>query len=114
MINRNDYLDGTISHDAYYLTLVDIIGREAIETLVLKRIADVGHIRTCLKTDVHLNNIPLRLWDALDTAVQRLARKQWTELRPIMWPEGNTAGKFYWSLSDSVCILKAAAKRMAQ
>jgi hypothetical protein len=47
-------------------------------------------------TDEHLNDIPLMLWDRRDPIVRLLAVQR---------------GMRSWSLSDTVCVLKAFALR---
>ncbi len=101
-ITRKNYMDGLITHDEYYCGLADVIGRRAIERLIP---AAVDEVRTALKTDPHLNNIPLCKWDREDPFVRAMAYGNLIE--PITGSRG-------WSLSDTVCVLKAVAKRLAE
>lgn len=88
---RAAYMAGELSHDAYYLWLADFVG--LADTLI-----PVSNERVKASTDPHLNNIPLNLWDGMDC---------WA--RPAAYAKG-----LPWSLSDTVCCLKAMAKRRAQ
>ena len=89
---RARYMRGEISHQDYYCWLADSIG-VTVEMLP----ATVEQIREALKTDEHLNNIPLIRWDNRDMIIRPMA---YTHRLP-------------WALSDTVCTLKAVAKRAA-
>ncbi len=88
---RQHYLDGKIDHQTYYLWLADWIG------------VALHHLPVPIETikrskDPHLNDIRLGKWDARDVYV-----------RPLAYAKG-----LPWSLSDTVCCLKAVARRAAQ
>jgi hypothetical protein len=84
---RKLYMDGKITHTEFYLWLASFIG-------VTKAHLPVSQETINKSTDVHLNDIPLKLWDNQDYIVRRLAY----------------AKGLAWSLSDTVCTLKAIAK----
>lgn len=85
---RADYMGHRVSHQRYYETLADTISRDAIERIVV-RVFPLAKIRAALASgDTHLNSLPLDQWDRAYV------------------PGCNT-------LCDSVCVLKAAAIRMA-
>lgn len=88
---RSEYLDKKITHDEYYLWLSNFIG---LPKVLIP--ASNEEVKRCLETDEHLNNIPLSRWDARDSFVRLYA------------------GGLYWSLSDTVCCLKAMAKKRAE
>lgn len=88
---RKQYLASEISHSEFYLWLADSIGIR-IHDLPVK----IERVKA--STDPHLNDIPLQLWDRMDYLVRRLAVQH---------------GMRSWSLSDTVCVLKAFAKRAA-
>lgn len=92
-------------HETYYGYLVEALGEEALRRLVP---ATREVLIMALETDPALNNISLRLWDSQHSAVWQLVKKAGgTEaLAHITGPGG-------WSLSDSVCTLKEAARRWA-
>ena len=95
MITRKDYMEGRATHHAYYLEVAQEIGLTA-RCLP----ADVETIREKLKTDEHLNNIPLGDWDArvMSLSGANKALKQ----------RGD-----WLSLGTGVCILKPYAKHLA-
>jgi hypothetical protein len=95
---RKAYLDayrgdeeGSRLHNEFYLWLADAIGVTVADLPVsLDRIAQ--------STDPHLNDIALTGWDRRD---------------PIVRHKAVQAGMRSWSLSDTVCVLKAFARRAA-
>ncbi len=91
---RKRYLDHEISHAEYHEWLADSLGITMWHVPV-----DVERIRA--STDKHLNDIPLKRWDAMDGLVRDQARR-------------NFGSPFSWSLSDTVCVLKAVARRAAR
>lgn len=93
MITRKDYLDGKATHSEYYGQWA-----EALTPLVVNAIG----ARTLLNSkDSHLNDIPLRCWDALHAAVLDL-------VGPSIGEANGTGGV---SLSDTVCAAKEAARQ---
>lgn len=95
MITRQDYLDGKATFEEYY-------GEIARECGNLYLPVSVNEIRECLKTDKHLNNIPLKWWDMAATA-------QKARIAPKVCKR-TTGG---CSLSDLVCVLKESARIQA-
>lgn len=85
---RQRYMDGQITHDEYYIWLSDWIGLR--DNLIPATSTEVRASK-----DPHLNDVQLSRWDQMDYAVRQHA---------------NTKG-IPWSLSDTVCCLKAMAKR---
>jgi hypothetical protein len=86
---RKQYLANEITFAEFYLWLADSIG-------IIRANLPVGIDRIAASTDEHLNDIPLMLWDRQDPIVRRLAVQR---------------GMRSWSLSDTVCVLKAFARR---
>ena len=95
MITRQDYLDGKATFEEYY-------GEIARECGNLYLPASTEEIREFLKTDKHLNNIPLQRWDMAGLAQKSI-------IAPIVGKRD--AGGC--SLSDLVCVLKASARIQA-
>ena len=63
---RQDYLNGEITHDQYYLELAQehhIVLTDS--DLALFGIGSLKQLRELLSRDEHLNNIPLRRFDSL-------------------------------------------------
>jgi hypothetical protein len=99
MIMRSDYMNNPTLHHAYYLEIAQAAGLTARSLP-----ADVATIREKLKTDEHLNNIPLGRWDsqALNnmSAIGRASKER-----------GDVNSH---TLCNGVCALKALAKHLAQ
>jgi hypothetical protein len=85
--------DGTkMSHEEKYGTVVNAIGLEKCLFYVPTKL---DKLESLLEEDEHLNNVPLRKWDAQHASFKyEMVRKGINSL----------------SLSDTVCTLKAAAK----
>ena len=81
-------------HHAYYLWLAQTLKVSA-------GLLPSGHTES---TDPHFNDVPLHLWDARDGSVRRLVTAYFYSM-----PE---SGPIVWSLSDSVCVLKAYAEHL--
>lgn len=88
---RKRYMDREISHQDYYLWLGDKIGATALDLPV-----SIERVRA--SKDEHLNDIALRLWDSRDPSIRMKARAK---------------GIRSWSRSDTVCVLKSLALRVA-
>lgn len=100
MMTRAEYMaDSTTLHQAYFLELAQHAGLTARDLPV-----SIEKIREALKTDEHMNNIPLHLWDSRVTPHIRSAIAQVNITK-----EGHCAS----SLSDGVCALKALARHLA-
>lgn len=116
-MSRKAYMEGKITHQDHYMAVAKAIGIPALRRLV-ESISDRNRIAECLKTDEHLNNIPLHLWDMADGPVQHLIAKS-GNIAGVMaesWdhPKDVPVGRFYWSLGETVCVLKAIARDMAR
>jgi len=80
------------AHQEYYQWLAESIG-------IGPSMLPPGHATS---VDPHFNDVPLHLWDA---------RHQWVLDNARHSFSGSEGKTFYWSLSDSVCCLKAIAQR---
>ncbi len=114
-INRDDYMSGEISHQDYYMAIARAIDLPTLQACV-RHIASVDQLREALATDPHLNNIPLVQWDRQDPAVQALVARDATPVMAVSWSRRSTLapGTFCWSLSDTVCTLKAVARDLVE
>ena len=83
---RQKYLNGEISHDIFYTWLAGFIGATYADVPVSRE-----RIRN--SADPHLNDIPLHLWDS-----------RHYNIRAKAYSKG-----LAWSMSDTVCVLKALA-----
>ena len=88
---RNRYMDHKITHYHYYLWLSDKLG-------LYDGLIPFTSDQVKASTDPHLNDLPLRAWDNMDAIVRARA---------------GLVGKRSWSLCDTVCCLKAMARRRA-
>jgi len=96
MITRLEYLKGLAIHDEYYSQFVDdnvlaIVSRE----IGLKAIYE--------SKDPNFNDIRLLCWDNLHHSIHMICGKKVREV-----------GDGGYSLNDSVCIAKAAAKMLKE
>lgn len=109
MYTRKQYIAGECTHDEYWAQLV----KPCITDMVLRRF---GITRLEDSTDPHMNDIPLAQWDAMHEPVCSLVASNTNgildTLRAIDESQAKLAEKrkFSWSMSDSVCVLKRAAK----
>lgn len=87
---RSLYMSGQITFAEFYLWLGEFIGVRAKQLPV-----SLDRIRA--STDEHLNDIPLNMWDRQDHVVRQRAY----------------AKGLAWSQSDTVCVLKALARKLA-
>jgi hypothetical protein len=86
---RRLYLDGTLSHQDFYLWLAQAI--KVNECQIPVSLASLAG-----STKPYFNDIAaLRVWDNMDPTIRRQAHEH---------------GMRSWSLSDTVCALKAAAR----
>lgn len=98
IITRAEYMkDSRNLHQAYYLQIARMAGLKARHLPV-----PVESIREALKTDEHLNNIPLSLWDNAAFRVKAQVKRAEREC-------GDTAPADL----DGVCALKALARHLA-
>jgi hypothetical protein len=92
---RARYMSHAISHDEYYLWLAKDLGLGAW-------LVPVSRERLLQSKDPHFNDIPLAIWDRCDPHVRACLRI----------PAGG--GSIGWSLSDTVCVLKALARESVE
>ncbi len=95
MYTRQEYLDGLVSHQAYYGQFVDEHLR--------KTIADnfgVEWLQEAYRLEKYFNRIPLYEWDAYYPLFTQLGG-----LPKLVKQAGDS-----WSLSTCVCIVKEAAR----
>lgn len=82
---------GRKAHAAYYGWIADEIGRAAVVRAIPFTAEEV---RANYTIDHNLNGLAIHRWDVMDPTIRHLAAQ---------------AGFRWWSLSDTVCTLKAAA-----
>ena len=87
---KQAYRANEISHDEYFLWLSDFIGLN-------DNLIPFSNDYIKASKDKHLNDCPLVRWDNMDGVVRTYASSK----------------GLGWSLSDTVCCLKAMARRRA-
>jgi len=100
MFTRKDYMTGTIAHQEYYAQFV------TPDVLLMVR-SNIGEGAIHNSKDPFFNDIPLGRWDSLSTAMPANACRMVAESNLSTQAPGS---KPSLSLSDRVCILKAAAQ----
>lgn len=93
VILRSEYIAGNVSHADYY-------GQFVNESVIRTVEGYIGKAKIVASTDPHFNDIPLEKWDALQPAILSIVG---TKL-------GEANGTGGVSLSDTVCVAKAAAR----
>lgn len=107
MYTRQDYLNGKVDHQKYYSQFVN----EDVKNEVLNFI---GKNNLLDNTDKHLNNIPLKKWDALAGYCfdyQGNITERPSSIKPIDYSLLKEA-KESVSASVLVCIYKEAARQL--
>lgn len=100
MITRAEYMaDSAKLHDAFYLEYATGVGFAWTDK------AQIERFRVALETDERMNNIPLAWWDARGAHFQKSA---------AMHRVAREKGAGGVSLSDCVCMLKAAARHAVE
>jgi len=113
---RTDYMCHRVDHQTYYYSLARLIGLATLERYVLA-IAPIERLRREFGQDPHMNTIALAKWDGMHTGVRSLISEQ-NKSKRIMdrsWcGQPLQSGTICWSLSESVCVLKAVARGMIE
>ncbi len=114
-INRDDYMNGDISYQDYYMAIARAIDLPTLQACV-RHMASADQLCGALATDPDLNSIPLVKWDRQDPAVRALVAHDATPVMAVSWSRRSTLapGTFCWSLSDTVCTLKAVARDLVE
>jgi hypothetical protein len=119
MITRKQYMeqysleDGTNLFQEYYGQFVNDSIKKLVETTFTKE-----KLSSALKTDLHLNNVPLAKWERLAGLSGRQTINSWNDSGGQSALKRLIDGKLLketgegWSLSTAVCIAKEAARRL--
>ena len=99
MITRQEYMANQATHNAYYGEIAEACG------VTFKDPVDLERFRTALRTDEHMNNIPLGWWDNRAAA---LMMYNGGTVREELKKRGDG-----YSMASGVCIMKAAARKAA-
>lgn len=107
MWTRLDYRYKKVDHQTYYAQFVN----EAVLGVVRSAIG-VKAIKS--STDPHFNDIPLHRWDNIEPLIrQSIDTGLFKACNNTTYGEEHR-DKFLWSLSNGVCIAKAAARIIKQ
>lgn len=106
-MSLKDYVanSANLTHEDIYGEIIKMLGEDELVELIPfseKQVAEA------LSTgDVHLNTLPLKVWDSMYEQVKALGRKYAERLAKEI------QDKVYYSMSlaESVCILKQTARR---
>jgi len=100
--SRKDYMNKKVSHNEYYAQFIT-------PSLVMLVKSHVGEERIMKSKDEHFNDIHIWVWDK---AAEMMNRSLYSELAESN--ASTTANNIpSISLSDKVCLLKAAARQIA-
>jgi hypothetical protein len=114
---RAEYMDGTVTFEQHYGQFVEMFGENSVRSLLPSGARTMEEAAAALAEDAHFNRIPLARWDAMHLFVREHAQLLWHRNREAfnaMQGFDKDNDKFCWSLSDSVCVLKCCARRLAQ
>lgn len=100
VFTRKMYMGKECTHDEFY--------GQFVNERVISRLARLKE-RIAQSQDPHFNDIPLRLWDSLIGIKDCIDRDKWR--KALEW---NNPKTYPWSLSDQVCVAKAAAKMIKE
>lgn len=93
-IQRQDCLDGKVSHREYYAQFVnEYVRARAVSSIGMRSLLD--------STDKHFNDIPLHRWDSIDASYLGLT-------------EAFKAAGDYVTKAGLVCVFKEAAKQIVE
>lgn len=93
----------TAAHNHYYGQFASV----AVRVLVTRAI---GFDRIKASADPHFNDIPLHEWDALVPFMKDLCLSRMADANGALSVDVFGRRSVLWSISDGVCIAKAAAR----
>lgn len=94
--DRKQYVNNECTHGEYYRQFVT----DSVLRLVQK---GIGEEKVKASTDEHFNDIPLQKWDSMDLQIGSLVGQALSD-------SNKSTGGNGVSLSDTVCVAKAAAR----
>lgn len=103
-----------LSHSEIYGRIIDKLG--GVDAVWKCVPFTLEQVQQALKTDEHLNNLPIREWDMASGWISYIAQgreyfaPRHSRLRTMLQDVGITC----YSCSQGVCILKECARRKAQ
>lgn len=98
IFTRHEYIANKCSFWEYYFQFVNHRVEYAVKTYI-------GLDKILASTDEYFNDIPFHLWDNIHAEFL---------IDQAKFKQANETDVFCWSLSDNVCILKAAARTIKE
>lgn len=106
------YMNDECTHNDYY-------GQYVTPEMIKYVSRMIGREKILESKDKHFNDIQLGVWDSINV-MQFINRELWinnylSSLDPKAHPnnaEAHATRRFYYSLSDNVCVAKAAARKI--
>ena len=102
MYTRKQYLNKEVSHEDYYSQFVTDHIKHLVETFI-------GQDAIIKSSDPYLNDIPLKKWDSLYLVSTNPPKINALGIGKILGESNGSGGV---SMSDMVCVLKAAARML--
>lgn len=105
IITRDERMERRCTHEEWW--------QQFVTESTIRYVRDsIGLSRIVASIDEHLNDIPLADWDRLTISqhFDRMDTKAWKDAHGI--PRDNP--RFPWSLSDTVCVAKCAARMIQE
>lgn len=100
-----------LSHDEKWSRVVNALGYDAVKACIP---FDYNEISEAIKDDKHLNNLDLRRWDSAGGFYFPSPGSKPQQISSALTKLLRKAGVTNFSPSDSVCILKCAARMWVQ
>lgn len=105
MYTRKQYMDGEVSHNDYYDQFVtDSLLARVKEFRGIAKTGGYRSVKECV--DKHFNDIEVRYWEYLTLYISPAV------IRLIAESNASTANVPSISLSDKICVVKAAARQI--
>lgn len=102
---RQDYMAKRCTHEQFYGQFVT----PGVHRLVRSFIGEASILRS---TDPDFNDIPLQLWDRMHPLITDIVKSERGSVARHADPIPDQPRSFSWSLSNSVCVAKEAARQI--
>lgn len=102
---RQDYMAKRCTHEQFYGQFVT----PGVHRLVRSFIGEASILRS---TDPDFNDIPLQLWDRMHPLITDIVKSERGSVARHADPIPGQPRSFSWSLSNSVCVAKEAARQI--
>lgn len=105
--NRQDYMNKKCTHDEYYSQFVNDGVLNTVNMFI-------GSDKIKRSTDEHFNDIPLNKWDAMADSLRHCCGRAVSDSNDSTHNKPTKKGFVSVSLSDMVCVAKAAARQIRE